>query len=98
MGLRNIKDLPADILLDIIARLPTESVLESKLVCRPWRNLVSSHNPSFSQMHLTHLSHSAAVDSGKLSFLVKDKNQKLHYLNIVILMMRCLFIVLEGSI
>ncbi|XP_026398372.1 F-box/kelch-repeat protein At3g23880-like [Papaver somniferum] len=73
----NFNNLPSDIVLDIITRLPTESVLECKLVCNPWRNLVS-HHPLFSQMHLTHLNQS--VDSaGKFGYLVRAKNYQLHY-------------------
>ncbi|XP_026436657.1 F-box protein At3g07870-like [Papaver somniferum] len=73
----NFHHLPTDILLDIITRLQTETVLDCKLVCKPWRNLVS-HHPSFSRLHLTHLNHSI-TDSGKQSFLVKAENMQLHY-------------------
>ncbi|XP_026398394.1 F-box protein At3g07870-like [Papaver somniferum] len=72
-----INNLPTDIILDILTRLLIESILEYKLVCRAWRNLVSGH-PSFSQLHLSHLNHSAA-DSGKLGFLVLDDYQDFHY-------------------
>ncbi|XP_026419833.1 putative F-box protein At3g16820 [Papaver somniferum] len=50
--------LPEEITLDIISRLPTEDVLECKLVCSNWRSLV--RDPSFSKMHLDHLHHPAA--------------------------------------
>ncbi|XP_026436284.1 F-box protein At3g07870-like [Papaver somniferum] len=59
-------NLPKDIILDILTRLPTECVLDSKLVCKRWRDVV--HLPPFSKIHLDHLK-SAANDSGKLSFL-----------------------------
>ncbi|XP_026420355.1 putative F-box protein At4g10190 [Papaver somniferum] len=61
------KKLPADITVDILSRVPTETVLECKSICKTWNNLVSNH-PSFSKMHLYHLNQ-AAVDSGKLGFL-----------------------------
>ncbi|XP_026415901.1 F-box/kelch-repeat protein At3g23880-like [Papaver somniferum] len=48
-------------MLDIVSRLPAESVLECKLVCKRWRDLV--RDPSLAQMHLNHLNDS----SGKLS-------------------------------
>ncbi|XP_026420812.1 F-box protein At3g07870-like [Papaver somniferum] len=65
------KILPEEITLDILTRLPTESVLDSKLVCTNWRSIISDH-PSFSKMHLYHLNHpsdSASDDYGKLGFL-----------------------------
>ncbi|XP_026420382.1 putative F-box protein At1g32420 [Papaver somniferum] len=68
--------LPADIQLEIISRLPIESALDCKLICRSWRNLVS-HHPSFSQLHLARVNQSA--DPGKLSFLVRDRNHQLYY-------------------
>lgn len=74
--MENFSRLTTDIVLDIITRLPTESVLECKLVCTPWRNPVSYH-PSFSQIHLTHLNQSA--DSSKLSFLVLDEDRHFYY-------------------
>ncbi|XP_026451306.1 F-box protein At3g07870-like [Papaver somniferum] len=42
--------LPSDISLNIFSRLDVDSVLECKLVCKPWRNLIK--NPSFARMHL----------------------------------------------
>ncbi|XP_026452258.1 F-box/kelch-repeat protein At3g23880-like [Papaver somniferum] len=74
----NFKDLPADIALDIITRLPAESILDCKLVCRKWRNLVSYH-PSISKLHLTHILNHSNESEGKLSFLVMDRNKKFHY-------------------
>ncbi|XP_026459487.1 F-box protein At3g07870-like [Papaver somniferum] len=58
--------LPEEITLDIISRVPAESVLECKLVCTNWRCLVG--HPSFSKMHLDHLNH-PATDSGELNFI-----------------------------
>ncbi|XP_026451592.1 F-box protein At3g07870-like [Papaver somniferum] len=43
-------DLPLDISLNIFSRLHVDSVLECKLVCKPWRDLI--RNPSFAQDHL----------------------------------------------
>ncbi|XP_026420772.1 putative F-box protein At5g42430 isoform X1 [Papaver somniferum] len=73
--MRNFNHLQSEIMLDIITRLPVDSILNCKLVCRPWRDLVS-HHPSFYQMYISHLNHS--TDSGKLSFLVEAENQ-FHY-------------------
>ncbi|XP_026420584.1 putative F-box protein At1g19160 [Papaver somniferum] len=63
------KSLPDDITLEILTRLPAESVLESKLVCKNWRSLVS-HHPLFSRMHLQYVNHPS--DPGNLGFLVRD--------------------------
>ncbi|XP_026399940.1 F-box/kelch-repeat protein At3g06240-like [Papaver somniferum] len=71
--MKNLNNFPAEILLEIITRLPTESIIDSKLVCRSWRDLVS-HHPSFYQMYLSYLNQSAK--SGKTHFLVKSKHQE----------------------
>ncbi|XP_026449675.1 F-box protein At3g07870-like [Papaver somniferum] len=63
----NFNMLPSDIVLDILSRLPTESILECKFVSKPWKNVVK--HPSFSLKHLNHLN---AFDSGKLSFIFRD--------------------------
>ncbi|XP_026423356.1 uncharacterized protein LOC113319310 [Papaver somniferum] len=60
------KSLPVESTLDILTRLPTESVRECKLVCSNWRNLVPNH-PSFSKMHFHYVNHPSAAahnDSG----------------------------------
>ncbi|XP_026400309.1 putative F-box protein At3g10430 [Papaver somniferum] len=71
----NFNHLPTEIILDMITRLPADSILNCKLVCRPWRDLVS-HHPSFYQMYLSHLNRS--TDSGKLSFIDRA-DKKFHY-------------------
>ncbi|XP_026436036.1 putative F-box protein At3g17400 [Papaver somniferum] len=60
VGITRFNNLPKEITQDILTRLPTESVLDCKLVCKPWRDLIRL--PSFSRLHLTHLN-SAANDS-----------------------------------
>ncbi|XP_026443271.1 F-box protein At3g07870-like isoform X2 [Papaver somniferum] len=67
----NFSQLPSDILLDIITRLPAESVLDCKLVCKPRKNLVS-HHPSFVQLHSTRLLDDSSDSAGELSFLVSS--------------------------
>lgn len=63
------KLLHTEITSDILSRVPIETVLDCKLVCTNWRNLVSSHDPSFSKLHVYHhLKHPSAADSGKLGF------------------------------
>ncbi|XP_026454367.1 F-box protein At3g07870-like isoform X2 [Papaver somniferum] len=59
--------LPEEIILDILNRLPTETVLECKSVCRTRRSLI--RHPTFSKTHLHHLNHST-VESDKLGFIV----------------------------
>ncbi|XP_026448680.1 putative F-box protein At1g60370 [Papaver somniferum] len=59
--------LPEDITLDIISRVPTESVLECKLVSKTWRRLIG--RPSFSKKHVYYLNHPAA-NSGNSGFIV----------------------------
>ncbi|OVA13637.1 F-box domain [Macleaya cordata] len=47
--------LPADIKLDIFSRLPAESVLQCRQVCKTWRSLL--HLPVFAHMHLCRTQH-----------------------------------------
>ncbi|XP_026418513.1 F-box protein At3g07870-like isoform X1 [Papaver somniferum] len=49
-----INSLPTEITLSIFSRLPGESVLDCKLVCRAWRNFLQFHvnTPYFVYQHL----------------------------------------------
>ncbi|KAI3840892.1 hypothetical protein MKX03_008577 [Papaver bracteatum] len=49
----HIKNLPDDILLDIVSRLPVESVLECKLVCKRWQKLLHARRSFFRSMQVT---------------------------------------------
>ncbi|KAI8558423.1 hypothetical protein RHMOL_Rhmol04G0092000 [Rhododendron molle] len=42
--------IPNDLLIEILARLPSASLLRFKSVCKPWRSLIRS--PSFVTKHL----------------------------------------------
>lgn len=64
--LGNFNLLPEEIILDILSRLPTESVFECKLVSKLWRDLLQ--HPSFPRLHCNHLD-SAHDSDGKLSFI-----------------------------
>ncbi|XP_026398446.1 F-box protein At3g07870-like [Papaver somniferum] len=63
----NFNMLPEEIMLEILSRVPAESILECKSVSKPWRNLVQ--HLSFSQMHVNH--HLSGFDSaGSVNGLV----------------------------
>ncbi|KAI3866095.1 hypothetical protein MKX03_003557, partial [Papaver bracteatum] len=47
----SMESLPADILQDILSRIPAESVLECKLVCKTWETLL--RRSDFTNMHLS---------------------------------------------
>ncbi|MCL7035273.1 hypothetical protein MKW94_022324 [Papaver nudicaule] len=49
----HIKDLPDDILVDIMSRLPVESVLECKLVCKKLQKLLHGKRSFFTYMHVS---------------------------------------------
>ncbi|KAI3850580.1 hypothetical protein MKX03_016007 [Papaver bracteatum] len=49
----HIKNLPEDILLDILSRLPVESVSECKLVCKMWLKLLHGTRSFFTKMHVS---------------------------------------------
>ncbi|XP_026442139.1 F-box/kelch-repeat protein At3g23880-like [Papaver somniferum] len=72
--------LPGEIALEILIRVPSETVLDCKLVCKSWRNLLSI-DPSFPPKHLYHLNHpsTAAEDSCKLGFLALIDNNRLYF-------------------
>lgn len=44
-------NLPPEITIDILLRLPIESILSCKCVCKPWVHLVES--PEFAELHLS---------------------------------------------
>ncbi|XP_026416034.1 F-box protein At3g07870-like [Papaver somniferum] len=46
------KHLPSDLILNILARLPADSVIQCKQVCKTWKDLLCQ--PSFPQAHLLH--------------------------------------------
>ncbi|OMO79003.1 hypothetical protein COLO4_24613 [Corchorus olitorius] len=48
---KTISQLPREITLNILARLPVKSLLRSKCVCKPWRTLIS--DPQFAKLQLT---------------------------------------------
>ncbi|KAI3882317.1 hypothetical protein MKX03_007958, partial [Papaver bracteatum] len=48
----SMESLPSDIILEIVSRLPAESVLDCKLVCKRWETLIRRSN--FTNMHVSH--------------------------------------------
>ncbi|OVA14609.1 F-box domain [Macleaya cordata] len=72
--------LPEEITRDTLSRLPFESVLECKLVCKTWRNLI--YNPYFFHLHLRRLyDHNSVAGKVGLLFITKKKKEskKLYY-------------------
>ncbi|KAL3726672.1 hypothetical protein ACJRO7_031560 [Eucalyptus globulus] len=47
------ESLPEEILIDILLRVPAESLVRFKLVCKRWRSLIS--DPGFAKLHLQRL-------------------------------------------
>ncbi|XP_026439262.1 F-box/kelch-repeat protein At3g23880-like [Papaver somniferum] len=64
--------LPPEITLEILSRVPSETILDCKAVCRIWRNLLRP--VSFSKIHFHH-HHNHDDDSGKLSFLASTSKK-----------------------
>lgn len=56
---------PREIILDILSRLPSEAVLQCKLVCKSWRNLLRSCK-HFPYMHLQQ----QHLDDSKVSYIL----------------------------
>ncbi|XP_026439170.1 F-box protein At3g07870-like [Papaver somniferum] len=66
------KKLPLETAFEILTRLPGDTVLDCKSVCRDWRKIVRivSRYPLFIQKHLYHLNQPSATEgSCKLGFL-----------------------------
>ncbi|KAJ9551603.1 hypothetical protein OSB04_015648 [Centaurea solstitialis] len=47
----SMEDLPEELTMDILSRLPVKTIFHCKLVCKKWRNLVS--DSSFVNLHLS---------------------------------------------
>ncbi|KAJ9536588.1 hypothetical protein OSB04_un000237 [Centaurea solstitialis] len=47
----SIEELPAELTINILSRLPVNTIIHCKLVCKKWRNLVS--DSSFVDLHLS---------------------------------------------
>ncbi|XP_026428880.1 F-box protein At3g07870-like [Papaver somniferum] len=87
-----INSLPTEITLSIFSRLPGESVLDCKLVCRAWRNFLQFHvnTPYFVYQHLQrqrgyvphglvqHQQHKPS-DSETMSFVAFDRHTRVFW-------------------
>ncbi|XP_059643045.1 F-box protein At1g11270-like [Cornus florida] len=51
--------LPDDVMIDILARLPVKSVIQSRSVCKNWHSIVK--NPSFVAKHFNHHTNSSRL-------------------------------------
>ena len=58
---RRKNDLPDDIVLNILTRLPVKSVLRFRCVCRPWNSSITSSY--FISTHLNNFAHAHAHDT-----------------------------------
>ncbi|KAJ9552140.1 hypothetical protein OSB04_016185 [Centaurea solstitialis] len=54
-----MEDIQADLMIDILSRLPVRTIIHCKLVCKKWRNLVS--DSSFVNLHLFRSSHATGL-------------------------------------
>ncbi|XP_026401774.1 uncharacterized protein LOC113297474 [Papaver somniferum] len=82
----NFNKLSVKLISNILTRLPTETVLDCKLVSKSWNNVISRQQ--FSQSHLDHCLNnldSAGASDGKFTFLFVNDNlldayRQFHYL------------------
>ncbi|KAJ9552138.1 hypothetical protein OSB04_016183 [Centaurea solstitialis] len=90
----SMEDLPVELMIDILSRLPVRTIIHCKLVCKKWRNLVS--DSSFVNLHLFRSSHATGLiihqnviylrDSGFLKWVeIEDKadHHHLHHEKII---------------
>ncbi|XP_026439281.1 F-box protein At3g07870-like [Papaver somniferum] len=50
-----VNSLPSEITIEILSRLPTDSILQCRLVCKTWRKILL--HPSFAHVHLQQFPH-----------------------------------------
>ncbi|KAL1548090.1 F-box protein-like protein [Salvia divinorum] len=74
MEIDRLNDLPQEIIIDILSRLPVQTIMKSKCVCKLWRDLVES--PDFASLH----SHHAALTSARLPVFEDLKFSRAHSL------------------
>ncbi|XVF29061.1 hypothetical protein REPUB_Repub15cG0087500 [Reevesia pubescens] len=48
--MKTVPQLPQDIIVNILSRLPIKYLIQLKCVCKPWRSLIS--DPQFAKLHL----------------------------------------------
>lgn len=60
-------NVPQEIIIDILTRLPIRAIMICKSVCKSWRGLVES--PEFSLLHLSQTSSLAVIQDLKFSKL-----------------------------
>ncbi|XVF65281.1 hypothetical protein PTKIN_Ptkin09bG0235500 [Pterospermum kingtungense] len=48
--METVPQLPQDIIVNILSRLPVKYLIQLKCVCKPWRSLIS--DPQFAKLHL----------------------------------------------
>lgn len=70
--------LPLETTLEILTRVPAETIPDCKSVCKIWGNLLRP--VSFSKIHFHH--HNQDDDSGKLSFLASTSKKYMDYDNL----------------
>ncbi|XP_042056536.1 F-box protein At5g49610-like [Salvia splendens] len=74
MEIDRLNDLPQEIIIDILSRLPFQTIMISKCICKSWRDLVKS--PYFVWLH----SHHAALTSARLPAFEDLKFSRAHSL------------------
>ncbi|CAN0897024.1 F-box protein CPR1 [Linum grandiflorum] len=62
--------IPIEIVTGILLRLPVESLVRFRSVCKEWRSIIDS--PSFSELQIQH---STSTTKNAILFLVQDNNQ-----------------------
>ncbi|XP_026439772.1 F-box protein At3g07870-like [Papaver somniferum] len=71
----------SDIMVNILSRVPAESALACRQVCRAWRNLFTLDDKYFSDMHLRRLLMQQKQTCNRLSFIFLDVFYSLYYVD-----------------
>ncbi|KAH6805433.1 hypothetical protein C2S51_030264 [Perilla frutescens var. frutescens] len=77
-------DLPAEIIQDILLRLPVKSLLKSKCVSKSWLSLISS--PQFIKTHLKLSAENADFANHGIIFTITDPRFRLRHCSVTSLM------------
>ncbi|KAA8524974.1 hypothetical protein F0562_011388 [Nyssa sinensis] len=79
-----VKDLPRDVIVDILSRLPVRSLLRFKCVCKSWYDLLK--NPNFCAKHFNQITfHNTTTNSSCFLFTRRQSNANNNYRSVSLL-------------
>jgi hypothetical protein len=56
-----IVEIPSELIVEILLRLPVKSLIRFKSICKPWFSLISQHNFANSHFQITAATHTSRI-------------------------------------